>query len=475
MQRLLRVGCALSVVCAAVLVTVLVIYGERVFRQYNLWYHPHDAVPADSAALRVLWYGNSHTSRHRVPAQVQTLSEERGDGPIHVSWRWVEGLDHTIELLEEDLDDSWDVVVVQAHSWDVNRADFLRLHDRLEKVRVWVDAAGARLILYEPWRYRASGREPGADPSFQQRIDTIYCAAEAAGAEVAFVGALFERALEPPVSGDGNHTTASGARIASEVVESTLNRRSPRLEGLVEIDTLPEGRSHDCSKDPQVRSRRNNRTYNRGARAVLLSRVESLASRTTTQLTCVEVYGDDLVRRTRLALDGSITDGLRVRQPCGEHIEPLLSLQLSQRRPGAGEPTPLESTFEHGGLTFTTERVSSPLSPDGQQTVQLAPGVVAVGDLVSGGCAPLAVNPDEAQGLADWLRTAHERAPETVWVGSVGPPLEPDAVATAMSDLEAYAAAWRETDDIDAAFARVDWPSECLTWHHLRPRELTTD
>jgi hypothetical protein len=166
---------------------------------------------------RVLFIGNSFTSRNDVPGLVVHMAKQRGmelytelvsKGGASLKQHWNSGAMF--------LDDHFDCIVLQEQS-TLPGKNAARFH---ANVRLFAGADhGAELVLYSTWA-RAD------EPAKQRVITDAYAQiAEEVGARVAPVGTAFEALLGAGVklhASDKSHANLEGSYVAACVLFATL-------------------------------------------------------------------------------------------------------------------------------------------------------------------------------------------------------------------------------------------------------------
>lgn len=191
------------------------------------------APPARTAALHILFIGNSYTYTNDLPALVRKLARASGAarrveteavtaGGMDLKWHWEQGAARAALMRKK-----WDYVVLQDFSTlPLTDAAAVRQYVRLfdEQIR----RAGARTVLYLTWA-RATA------PEAQAQINRVYYGIGGEiGARVAPVGPAWAiaRELDPRIrlyESDNSHPTLAGSYLAAYVFQLTLVGKAPRM------------------------------------------------------------------------------------------------------------------------------------------------------------------------------------------------------------------------------------------------------
>lgn len=185
--------------------------------------------PAGGAGFTVLMMGNSHTTTHGVPAQLQrlltaglpgrTVDVSVAPGGLFLDERSVHG--PSLALLGQQ---RWSVVVLQAQKYSTSGRFEYSTAEALGLVQA-ARAMGAMPVMFPEWARRGVA-ETG-------RIYDIHAGIAAAGlACVAPMGQAWDLALKrhPDLvlhAPDGNHSAPAGAFLTALVLYATLTGLSP--------------------------------------------------------------------------------------------------------------------------------------------------------------------------------------------------------------------------------------------------------
>jgi hypothetical protein len=196
-----------------------------------------------SAALKVLFIGNSFTARNDLPGLTARLAAARGKGLQHrlitaggasLRTHW-----NTGEALKAIQGRHYDHVVLQEQSTlPVKNAS--RMHENVRLFDEAIKAAGAKTTLYMTWARRNA-------PESQQAITDAYAGiGREVGATVVPVGLAWQSFLgrhDQPVlhDKDQSHPTLAGSYLAACVFLAVLYEESPvgiadEVAGLSEKD-----------------------------------------------------------------------------------------------------------------------------------------------------------------------------------------------------------------------------------------------
>lgn len=177
--------------------------------------------------VRILFVGNSFTSRNNLPGLLKQLAAGRG---IPVEWRLISAggaslRQHLNAGAALEAIGEYDVVVLQEQS-TLPGKNAQRMHESVRDFHDAIDQAGARTALYMTWARQGQ-------PDKQQAITTAYAkiAAEL-GATLVPVGMVWERFLqqydEPPLHDtDGSHPALAGSYLAASVFLISLLGEDP--------------------------------------------------------------------------------------------------------------------------------------------------------------------------------------------------------------------------------------------------------
>ena len=194
---------------------------------------------------RILFIGNSYTSRNNLPRLVAELAAA-ADPPQQVDWalvfaggaslrrHWNAG--RAQELLQSE---AWDYVVLQEQS-TLPLKNRQRYHDNVRLFASLIAERAAKTLLYLTWSRQAA-------PETQEAITrAVYDIGREINARVVAVGPAWHRALdEVPGLGlytsDGSHPTVEGSFLAACMFHVTLFEAEPH--GDVVADALKLERS----------------------------------------------------------------------------------------------------------------------------------------------------------------------------------------------------------------------------------------
>jgi hypothetical protein len=190
--------------------------------------------PAGDGTLRILFLGNSHTSRHDVPGTVAALLRAARPGArvevvreptlLHLQERAEHG--PSLELLGSQ---PWDYVVLQAQDYSSSgRYDYPTTG--AEQLVRQARAAGAVPVLFAEWARR------GVDET-RRIVDTYARVAAADPACLPPVPEAFDRAGTDLLAADGNHASTAGAFLAATVLAGALVAEP--VAGLPAVDGPP--------------------------------------------------------------------------------------------------------------------------------------------------------------------------------------------------------------------------------------------
>jgi hypothetical protein len=195
-----------------------------------------------SAALKVLFIGNSFTARNDLPALVARLAAASGRrldhrlisvGGASLRTHWNKG-----NALGQIQNGGYDCIVLQEQS-TLPVKNARRMHENVRLFDTAIRVTGARTVLYLTWARRSS-------PENQAAITEAYTAiARELGASVIPAGVAwqaFERKHDRPVlyDSDGSHPTLAGSYLAACCAAATLFDRS-----VVDADVEIEGLTRD--------------------------------------------------------------------------------------------------------------------------------------------------------------------------------------------------------------------------------------
>jgi hypothetical protein len=177
--------------------------------------------------VRILFVGNSFTSRNNLPGLLAGLAKERG---VVVEHRLISAGGASLRqhlnagaALAAIADGGFDAVVLQEQS-TLPAKNPARMHDSVRDFQAAIEEAGARTALYMTW-----ARQNGA----QQPITAAYASIAAeVGATLIPVGMVWERFLrahdEPLLHDkDGSHPALAGSYLAACVFLVSLLNEDP--------------------------------------------------------------------------------------------------------------------------------------------------------------------------------------------------------------------------------------------------------
>lgn len=179
--------------------------------------------------MRILFVGNSFTSRNNLPGLLARLAKERGVDVEHrlISAGGASLRQHLNEgtALKAIASGGYDTVVLQEQSTLPVKSP-ARMHDSVREFHAAIDAAGARTALYLTWARRNA-------PETQQALSTAYAGiASEVGATLVPVGMVWERFLgkhEQPLlhDDDNSHPALAGSYLAACVFLIALLDEDP--------------------------------------------------------------------------------------------------------------------------------------------------------------------------------------------------------------------------------------------------------
>ena len=179
--------------------------------------------------VRILFIGNSFTSRNNLPGLLARLAKERGVDVEHrlISAGGASLRQHLNEgtALKAIASGGYDTVVLQEQSTLPVKSP-ARMHDSVREFHAAIDAAGARTALYLTWARRNA-------PEAQQALSTAYAGiASEVGATLVPVGMVWERFLgkhEQPLlhDEDNSHPALAGSYLAACVFLIALLDEDP--------------------------------------------------------------------------------------------------------------------------------------------------------------------------------------------------------------------------------------------------------
>jgi hypothetical protein len=179
--------------------------------------------------MRILYVGNSFTSRNNLPGMLAALASARG---IEVTHQLISAGGASLrqhlnagKALAEIADGGYDVVVLQEQSTLPVKSP-ARMLESVQDFHAAIEAAGARTALYLTWARRNQ-------PEAQQALTAAYAAGAAeTGATLIPVGLVWERFLaayeEPALhDADNSHPAPAGSYLAACVFLIALLEESP--------------------------------------------------------------------------------------------------------------------------------------------------------------------------------------------------------------------------------------------------------
>lgn len=179
--------------------------------------------------MRILFIGNSYTSRNNLPGLIAGLAGARGTSVDHrlISAGGASLRQHLNAgtALAAIADGAYDVVVLQEQS-TLPAKNAKRMHESVRDFHAAIEAAGARTALYMTWARRNA-------PEAQQAITTAYASIAAeVGATLAPVGMVWERFLrthDQPLlhDADNSHPALAGSYLAACVFLIALLDEDP--------------------------------------------------------------------------------------------------------------------------------------------------------------------------------------------------------------------------------------------------------
>jgi hypothetical protein len=191
-----------------------------------------------TAMVRVLFIGNSYTSRNDLPGLLRAICAE-SDPPVALETEAIVAGGASLRrhwnagIAVRSLNDApWDYVVLQEQS-TLPVKNAARYHDN---VRLFVPAIrerGARIVLYLNWSRMGA-------PQSQDALDTtVVQIGREIGATIAPVGPAWRDMIaahpSPPLyEKDGSHPTAAGSYLAACVFYSALSGLQPRGWGVAD-------------------------------------------------------------------------------------------------------------------------------------------------------------------------------------------------------------------------------------------------
>jgi hypothetical protein len=187
---------------------------------------------------RILFIGNSYTSRNNLPRIVADLATA-GAPPRHVDFALVSAGGASLrrhwnagrgqELLHSQ---PWDYVVLQEQS-TLPLKNPARYHDNVRLFTPLIAQRGAQVLLYLNWSRQAA-------PQTQDALTrAVYHIAREIDARVVPVGPAWHRAIaEMPglqlYTSDGSHPTAEGSYLAACMFHVVLFESEPHGDGVAD-------------------------------------------------------------------------------------------------------------------------------------------------------------------------------------------------------------------------------------------------
>lgn len=179
--------------------------------------------------MRILFIGNSYTSRNNLPGLIAGLASARG---VSVDHRLISAGGASLRqhlnagtALAAIADGAYDVVVLQEQS-TLPAKNAKRMHEGVREFHAAISQAGARTALYMTWARRNA-------PEAQQAITGAYASVGAElGATVVPVGMVWEeflRTYDEPVlhDADNSHPALAGSYLAACVFLVALFGEDP--------------------------------------------------------------------------------------------------------------------------------------------------------------------------------------------------------------------------------------------------------
>ena len=195
-----------------------------------------------SKTVRMLFIGNSFTTRNDLPGLLSAVAEAGADtmieskviaaGGASLRRHWNAGASDTIS------DEKWDYVVFQEQS-TLPIKNGKRFHENVREFVPVMKESGATMVLFMTW---ARKHEPENQKLLTDSYDSI---GKELAATVVPVGAAWREMLEkhdtPELHAeDGSHPTLAGSYLAACVFYTTL------FDGdLKDLETEVEGLSHE--------------------------------------------------------------------------------------------------------------------------------------------------------------------------------------------------------------------------------------
>lgn len=187
---------------------------------------------ADLFGVRILFIGNSYTSRNQLPRLLANLAAAAGRpmrvetgtivaGGASLRRHWNAGI--ALETLARS---PWDYVVLQEQS-TLPLKNPARYHDNVRLFNAEIVRSGAKTVLYLTWSRQQA---PQTQESINRAVEDI---ASEIDARVVPVGPAWHAAVaEDPdlrlYAEDGSHPTAAGSYLAACVFHVSLLGEPPR-------------------------------------------------------------------------------------------------------------------------------------------------------------------------------------------------------------------------------------------------------
>ena len=204
--------------------------------------------------FRILFIGNSYTSRNQLPRRVADLAASgRQPKPVEVAAIVAGGASlrrhWNAGLAQRALAGAaWTCVVLQEQS-TLPIKNVVRYHDNVRRFVSEIKVHGARTVLYQTW---ARQQAPQTQDDINRAVEEI--AAEV-GALVVPVGRAWQAAIERGLAAelyerDGSHPTVAGSYLAACVFVVSLLGEAP-VGFAVSEDA--RARAHACCRDARDR------------------------------------------------------------------------------------------------------------------------------------------------------------------------------------------------------------------------------
>jgi hypothetical protein len=207
----------------------------------------------DRAPARILFIGNSFTSRHGLPSLLAALAAAAGQGEVvtecivaggaSLRRHWNAGV-----ARERIASAPWDYVVLQEQSTLPVKSP-KRYHENVRLFTAEIAKHPARIALYLTWARQDAAH---AQPEITAAVEAI--AAEV-GASIVPVGTVWHSLLrdDPQLAlyaDDGRHPTAAGSYLAACTFLVSLFGRAPggwSVSDRLKIERAVAGRLHDAA------------------------------------------------------------------------------------------------------------------------------------------------------------------------------------------------------------------------------------